>query len=98
MNDGFEALLGVGADWHLGSTQDNHARGTIVEFGWWWLQLTGAANGNYKVASVASLVDTDEATFGQRGRAHIVESHGAGKIEDLIEAKTISILLEWSLF
>jgi hypothetical protein len=56
--------------------------------------MTGTDNDDYEVAPVVSLVDTDEATFGQLGRAHVVESIRAGKTQDSRGARSISILFE----
>jgi hypothetical protein len=47
-------------------------------------------NDDYEAASVVSLVDT--AAFGQRGRAHIVESLRTGKIQDSSAARSILVL------
>jgi hypothetical protein len=56
--------------------------------------FTRGIDSDYEVAPVVSLVDTDEATFGQRGRDHIFESLRAGKIQDSSGARSISILFE----
>lgn len=61
---------------------------------WVRVFMTGTDNDDYEVAPVVSLVDTDEATFGQLGRAHVVESIRAGKTQDSRGARSISILFE----
>ena len=88
--------------------QNNRAGETIAEFG--MLMITTAystavyakffmrgIDSDYEVAPVASLVDTDEASFGQRGCDHIVASPRAGKIQDSRPSgatRSISILFE----
>ena len=79
---GSPLAMGAGADWQLGSTPRQSCGGN--DCGVWMLMIataystavwvrvfmTGTDNDDYEVAPVVSLVDTDEATFGQLGRAH----------------------------
>jgi hypothetical protein len=102
---GSPLAMGAGADWQLGSTPRQSCAGN--DCGIWMLMIataystavfarffTRGIDSDYEVAPVVSLVDTDEATFGQRGRDHIFESLRAGKIQDSSGARSISILFE----
>ena len=103
---GSPLAMGAGADWQLGSAPRQSCGGN--DCGAWMLMIaaahsaavwvrvfmTGTDNDDCEVAPVVSLVDTDEATFGQLGRAHVVESIRAGKVQDSRGARSISILFE----